>query len=166
MKVKNLVILAFLSAIMLVLQVVMGFLPNIELVSLLVILYTLVLKKKVFYTIYIFAILEGFFYGFGIWWIMYLYVWTILAIITLIFQKNLSPILWAVISGAFGLSYGFLCSLPYFLTLGVTGGMLYWIKGIPFDVTHCIGNIVLALILFKPLYRVLNHLNRRFLIVG
>lgn len=66
--------MGFLTAVVFAAQVVMGFLPNIELVTLLFILYTLVLGKKVFLIIYVFVFLEGFFYGFGLWWINYLYV--------------------------------------------------------------------------------------------
>ena len=51
--------MAFLTAIMFVGQVGMAFLPNIEIVSLLVILYTQLYRKKVFLIIYLFAFLEG-----------------------------------------------------------------------------------------------------------
>ena len=81
-KTWEIVVMGFLTAVVFAAQVVMGFLPNIELVTLLFILYTLVLGKKVFLIIYVFVFLEGFFYGFGLWWINYLYVWTIQAIIT------------------------------------------------------------------------------------
>ena len=58
--------MAMLTAILFLGQVCMAFLPNIEVVTLLVILYTQVYKKKVFFIIYAFALLEGVFYGFGI----------------------------------------------------------------------------------------------------
>ena len=35
------------------------------------------------------------------------------------------------------------------------------ISGIPFDVVHCIGNYVIALVLFKPLYRFLEWINQK-----
>ena len=124
-KVKDMVILAFLTAILLVGQVGMAFLHNIEVVSLLIIIYTLLYKKKVFYIIYIFAFLEGIIYGFGIWWFMYLYVWTILALITMLCSRNESVVMWSILSGAFGLGFGFLCSFPYFIISGVGGGLAY-----------------------------------------
>ena len=55
--VKELVLIALLSALLLVFQVGLSFLPNIEVVSLLVILYTLFFKNKTLYIIYIFALL-------------------------------------------------------------------------------------------------------------
>lgn len=99
-----------LSAILLVGQVGMSFLPNIEPVSTLIILYTLTYKKRVFPVIYTFVLLEGVLFGFGIWWISYLYIWSILALVALAFQKLDSAILWAVVSGSFGLLFGALCA--------------------------------------------------------
>ena len=49
MKTREIVTMGILSAILLAAQVSLGFLPNIELVTLLLIVYTLVLKKKVFF---------------------------------------------------------------------------------------------------------------------
>ena len=62
---RELVVMGVLTAIVFVAQVALGFLPNIEVVTLLFILYTLVFGKKVFFMIYAFALLEGVFYGFG-----------------------------------------------------------------------------------------------------
>lgn len=96
MKTRELVGNAFLAAILVIVQVAFSFLPNIEFVSLLIILYTLVFEKRTVVIIYLFALLEGILYGFGVWWIMYLYVWTILYLLVRIFRKNNSLLLWAV----------------------------------------------------------------------
>ena len=87
MKTREIVIYGILSAVLLTAQVSLGFLPNIEIVTLLILVYTLVFRKKVFFIIYIFVFLEGLIYGFGLWWINYLYVWSIQALITLLFRK-------------------------------------------------------------------------------
>ena len=88
LSVKEMVLFSMLTTVLLVAQVALSSIPNVEIVSLLVILYTLLLKKKTLYIIYIFAILEGLLYGFGLWWLMYLYVWTVLWGITMLFQKE------------------------------------------------------------------------------
>ena len=137
-------------------QIAMSFLPNIEIVTLLFILYTLVLGKKVFLVIYAFVLLEGIFYGFGLWWLNYLYIWTILAIVVLMFRKQDSVLFWSIISGFYGLTYGALCSLIYLFIGGPNTAFAYWVSGLGFDVTHCIGNVVVCLILFKPLRYVLE----------
>jgi energy-coupling factor transport system substrate-specific component len=161
MKIRNIVIIGMMSAILFALQVAMGLLPlpNIELVSLLIILFTLVFGYQALYIIYIFVILEGFFYGFGPWWINYLYVWTVLFVVTMLFQNKRSPFLWAVVSGAYGLGFGALCSIPYFLTGGIPSGIAYWVSGIPFDIVHGISNFIITLVLFNPIHKLLSKLN-------
>lgn len=153
------VVLAFLTVILYVGQIAMSYIPNIEIVSFLVILYTIFYKKKVFIIIYLFALLEGLFYGFGIWWIMYLYVWTILAAVVMLLRKNQSMIIWAMVSAAFGLCFGALCSIPYFITGGWAAGFGYWVSGIPFDLLHCAGNAVIMVVLYKPIYAVLKRMS-------
>lgn len=58
MKTRELVGNAFLAAILVIVQVAFSFLPNIEFVSLLIILYTLVFEKRTVVIIYLFALLE------------------------------------------------------------------------------------------------------------
>lgn len=157
-KTQQLVTMAVLSAILLVGQLGMAFLPNIEPVSTLIILYTLTYKKQVFPIIYAFVLLEGIIFGFGIWWVSYLYIWSILALITLLFRKMDSALLWAVISGAFGLLFGVLCAIPHLISGGFYAAFSYWSAGIPYDVLHCIGNFGLTLILYNPLLHLLKRL--------
>ncbi len=170
MVLKDIPLIGMLTAVLLVVQVALGFLPNIELISLLIIIYTLVLKKKTIYIISIFIVAEGLLYGFGLWWINYLYIWFILAFIAYIFRKERSPLIWALISGFYGLSFGALCSIPYFF-IGLAGGtvqsglntaLAYWISGIPFDLVHGISNFLIGLILFKPLYTLVNTFYNKF----
>ena len=111
MKTREIVIYGILSAVLLAAQVSLGFLPNIEIVTLLILVYTLVFRKKVFFIIYIFVFLEGLIYGFGLWWINYLYVWSIQALITLLFRKNDSVWFWSILSGIYGITFGALCTI-------------------------------------------------------
>ena len=157
-KIMQIVTIGVLSAILLVGQLGLAFLPNIEIVSTLIILYTQIYKKQVFSIILIFVLLEGIIFGFGIWWISYLYIWNILALIVLIFQKIDSAVLWAVISGIFVLLFGALCAIPYLISGGPGAAFAYWSAGIPYDILHCCGNFALTLILYKPLLQLLKYL--------
>jgi energy-coupling factor transport system substrate-specific component len=156
---KNIVIFALCAAIMFVQQIVLAGLPNIELVSLLVIVFATTFRYKSLYIIYVFTILEGIFYGFHIWWISYLYVWTILALITILLCKLQSPVIWAVVSGTFGLFFGALCAVPYLFIGGPAMAVAYWVSGIPFDLIHCVSNFFLCLILWKPLIKIIGILS-------
>ncbi len=155
-KTRELTLMAIFTAILLVGQVALGFLPNIEVVSLLIILYTIHLKKKVFFVIYAFVLLEGLIYGFGLWWINYLYIWSILALLALCFQKQTSVFFWSLLSGFYGMGFGALCSIPYFFLSGTKAAFAYWVSGLIYDIPHCIGNVIICMLLFKPLNGILE----------
>ena len=156
-KAYNLALMGVLTALLFMGQVIMSFLPNIEIISLLIILYTIFFGRKVFGMIYCFVFLEGF----GMWFFNYLYVWTVLALVCLPFRNNRSPVFWSIISGFFGLGFGTLCTLPYLITGGPAAAFSYWVSGLGFDITHCIGNVILCLVLFKPLYALLEKSMKR-----
>ncbi len=158
MKTKDIVLCGLLAAVVFVLQVALGFLPNIEPVSILIIVFTLVLGRKTLLIIYTFALLEGIFYGFGIWWVMYLYVWTILYFIVRMMKKNQSVVIWAVVGGGFGLAFGALCAIPYAIAGGIGAGIAWWTAGLLFDIFHGIGNFFIILVLFRPVYNIVNRL--------
>lgn len=156
-KSRELARMGILTALLFMGQVVLSFLPNIEIVSLLILSYTLFLRRKVFFVIYSFVFLEGLLYGFGIWWFSYLYVWSIFACIVMFLHKNTSVLLWSIVSGFFGLSFGLLCALPYLAAGGPAAAFSYWVSGLLFDIFHCTGNFVLCLLLFRPLHALLSH---------
>ena len=154
----NSIILTMFGVLMYVSQVVMASLPNIEIVSLLIILVTRKFGVKAFLSVYIFVGLEILTYGFSMWVINYLYVWTILLLIILCFRKIDNAYLYAVISAIYGLLFGTLCSIPYFIMGGISMGISYIISGVGFDIAHCIGNFVLIVLLYKPLSKVINKI--------
>ena len=57
-------------------------------------------------------------WGLGFWNLCYTYVWLVLVVLAMLFRKMESPLGWAVLSGAFGLSFGALCTLVYWVTGG------------------------------------------------
>ena len=138
-------------------KLALSFLPNIELVTLLIILFTLTVGKKIYYAVFAFVVLEGLLYGFGIWWVMYLYMWPLLAWVTWLLRRKKDVWTFALLSGAFGLGFGAMCAVPYLFVGGINTAFAWWVSGIPFDIIHGISNFVLMLILYKPLRKVLEH---------
>lgn len=157
-RIARIVTTGLLGAILLAGQLAMAPLPNIEPITTLIIVYTQICKKKVFGAIYVFVLLEGLIFGFGIWWLSYLYIWSILALLVLAMQKIDSALFWAVISGAFGLLFGALCAIPYLISGGLGAAFAYWTAGIPYDILHCCGNFALTLVLYAPLTKLLKKL--------
>ncbi|HIS47355.1 MAG TPA: hypothetical protein IAB46_07345 [Candidatus Scybalocola faecigallinarum] len=152
---------ALMAAMMFAVQVGLSFLPNIELVSILVIVSTVAFGRITLMSIYAFVLVEGLCYGFGIWWMNYCYVWLILYVIARIFRRCSSRLVWALICGGYGLAFGFLCAIPYGFVGGPYAALTYWVSGIPFDLIHCVSNFVIALVLFSPLCRVCRQIAGR-----
>ena len=150
-----------LAALTFALQVVMGPLPNIEPVSLLIMLFAVTFGWKSMYPIYIFVVMEILYYGISVWNVYYLYVWTVLAVAAICLRKAQSPLVWAILSALFGLLFGALCGIVDVFIGGVTYAVGKWTTGLLFDVTHCVGNFIIALVLFKPLRRMMDKLYRK-----
>ena len=144
MSIQRMTRIALLSAILYVSKVVLEFLPNIELI------------------VTVFNLFELIQWGFGTWWFSYLYVWPLLCVITMLLKKLIKEefLIWAIVSGSFGLIFGSLFAL-FYLFVDPKYALAYWISGLPWDVVHCIGNFVLMLILGKPLYKLLKMLNQK-----
>lgn len=158
MKSKRLVLLGVLTAAMIAAKEVLAFLPNIELVTLFVMTFTIALGWDVLYVIVTFVLVEVLLYGMSSWVLMYLYIWPLLAWITRLLRRNESVLVWAVTAGGFGLGFGALCSLTYLFLTGPAGAAAYWFAGIPFDILHGISNFVLVFLLWKPMTGILNKI--------
>lgn len=149
----DLVIFAMLAAVMFSLKVALAGIPNIEPVSLLIIVYTAVYRARALIPIYIYVFLEGLYFGFSVYWFGYLYVWAILWLVIMLIPKRLflargrraiaAGALIAAVSGLFGLSFGTLMAPPQVLMFGLDMGRIWiWIlNGIYFDLLHAAGNL-------------------------
>ncbi len=158
LKLVEAIILVLMGVLMYVSQIIMAPLANIELVSFLIIIVTRRFGLKSLISVYIFAFLEIMTYGLSIWNIMYLYVWTILALVILPIRKIDNVFLYTIISGLFGICFGTLCSIPYFVSIDTAFGVAWIISGFSFDVIHCISNIVLTFVLYIPITKAYNYI--------
>ena len=169
--VLDITLVGMMVAIIEVSKLIIAWLPNIELVSFLIIIFTIFFGRKMFFVLPVFILIEGLIYGFEISWIMYLYMWPMLSLIAWIFRKNENSFLWAIISGVFGYTFGFFCSIPYFVLGAIKGGIYggissaigWWISGIPYDLIHGTGNFIIILVLFRPVRKVMNLLVKNLL---
>ena len=158
---REVVLFGVLGALTFALQVVMGPLPNIEPVSLLVLIFGAVFGWKALYPVYVFVAMEILFYGLGLWNINYLYIWTVPAVAGILLRKMEGSLGWALVSGVYGLAFGALCGIVDLFIGGWAYAAAKWVSGIPFDVLHCVGNFGIALVLFAPLRKVLERLWHR-----
>lgn len=151
--------IALMVAVIEVCKVTLAQIPNVELTSFWIVMFTLYFGKRIFYVIPVFILIEGAIWGVDLWWIMYLYAWPLLAIVVLLLKRMKTAFDWAMVSGVFGLLFGFLCAIPYIFISGIQGAFAWWIAGIPWDLVHGVANFVIMLVLYEPIRRVMRKLN-------
>ena len=161
----DLVIFALLGVIMFVSKYLTEALPNVHFIGMLTMTYTIVYRKKALIPIYVFVLLIGIFNGFNMWWIPYLYIWTVLWAVTMLLPKKMSkkiaiPV-YSVVCALHGLCYGILYAPAQALMFGLDfKGMLAWIgAGFYFDIIHCIGNFALGFLII-PLSEALRKAHK------
>ncbi len=157
------VVFAMFGTLMFCSKLIMEALPNIHLLGMLTMVLTIVFRAKALIPVYIYVMLNGLYAGFNLWWMPYLYIWTILWAITMLLPKTLPKkvacVVYPAVCGLHGLAFGTLYAPAQALVFGLDAEqMLAWIvAGLPFDVVHCIGNTLVGL-LIVPLSDVLKKL--------
>lgn len=164
LSVRDIAQIGLMVAVIEVSKFLLSGLPNIELTSFWLIMFTLYFGWRIVAVVPVFILLEGMIYGVHLWWIMYLYAWPVLVLVIWVLRKKASALLFAIVSGIFGLCFGALCAIPYFfiglssggLSAGVTTAVTWWIAGLPWDFAHCAGNFVILLVLYNPVGRAMK----------
>ena len=161
----DLIVFAMLGVVMFISKYLTEALPNVHFLGMLTMTYTIVYRKKALIPIYVFVMLIGIFNGFALWWIPYLYIWTILWGITMLLPKKMNkkvaiPV-YAVVCALHGLSYGTLYAPAQAIMFGHDfKTMLTWIgAGLYFDIIHAIGNFALGFLII-PLSEALQKFHK------
>ena len=166
LSIRETAVFGCLGALMFVSKLVMEVLPNIHLLALFTVVFTVVYRAKALYPIYIFVVLCGLYGGFNLWWIPHLYLWLILWGAVMLLPKNmprwLAPVVYCTVCAAHGFLYGTLYAPAQALMFGYNfNQMLAWIAaGIPYDVIHGVSNLFCGL-LAVPLITVMRKLEHK-----
>ncbi|NLY62700.1 MAG: hypothetical protein GX074_02430 [Erysipelothrix sp.] len=144
---------AFLSALLIVSKELLSVLPNVEIVTLLIMAYTYVVGVRgSIYIAIIFTLIQAFIYPPHLWILTYFIIWPLLVIISGLLKKvNASNLSLAIAAAIFGLSFGAVDSLVNILIYGPQTFYAMWLRGLPWDIIHAISNYLTVLILFKPI---------------
>lgn len=155
---REIIVLALFAALLLISKEALAALPNIEVVTLFIILLTHNIGLKALWSVYTFVAVQLLLYPSGVWMISYLYVWAILVFIICALRRYGNAVLYTIIAGIFGILFGVLCSIPSFFIGGFGYGMAWIVRGLSFDVIHCVGNIATVALLFYPLNNVIQKI--------
>lgn len=150
---REITIFAMLGAVMYASKLLMEVAPNIHLLGVFTIAFTVVYRKKALYPIYIYVILNGIFCGFAAWWVPYLYVWTVLWGVVMLLPehlpKKLRPFVYMTVCAAHGFLFGMLYAPAQAVLFGMSfQGMVSWIiAGLPFDLIHGVSNFFCGILI-------------------
>ena len=160
------VLFAMLGMVMFVSKIVMEFLPNIHLLAMLTMVYTLTFRVKALIPIYVYVMVNGLYVGFASWWVPYLYIWTVLWGVTMLLPKQMpqkvARVVYPLVCGLHGLSFGILYAPAQALMYGMSwDATVAWVVSgwLWADPMMAVGN-TLAGLLIVPLTELMQKLTR------
>ena len=159
--IREVILFGILGALVFALKLAMAALPNIEPATLSFLVFGAVFGLKALYPMYVYVALEILYFGLGTWNFCYLYIWAIPVTLAWLFRGMKGRMGWALLSGTYGLAFGALCGIVDIFIGGLAYAVTKWASGIPFDIAHCGGNFIIALILFEPLRNLIEKLYSR-----
>ncbi|MCQ2478662.1 MAG: hypothetical protein MJ091_05590 [Clostridia bacterium] len=154
LKVWEISLYALFGVILFLSKLLLDALPNVHLVGVLICIFTVVLRKKAIFPLYIFVLLCGIYGGFNLWWIPYLYIWLPPFLAVLLIPERtpekIAVILYCAVCGLHGFLYGTLYAPFQAIAFGLDfkGTVAWIIAGLPFDIIHGISNTVLGIFIF------------------
>ncbi len=151
--VKEMAVFSMLGAVMYASKMIMEIAPNIHLLGMFTIAFTVVYGKKALYPIYVYVLMNGVFCGFATWWIPYLYLWTVLWGVVMLLPKKMpekvKPLVYMVVCAMHGFLFGTLYAPAQALLYGLSfKAMIAWIvAGLPFDFIHGVSNFFCGMLI-------------------
>lgn len=161
-----------LGAVMFCSKLLLEWAPNIHLLALFIITFTLVYRKKALVPIYVFVLLTGVYGGFNVWWVPYLYIWLPLWGLAMLLPRRMPKVLafaaYILLGALHGIAYGILYApaQALFFKMSLPMTVAWVISGVPFDVLHALGNAA-ACTLVIPLTQLLCRIeHKKFTVFG
>ena len=148
---KDIAVMAMMLAIVEAAKRLLDSVPNVEMVTLLFVVFALTYGLRTLIVAVAFIAVEICYWGVHVWVIMYLYIWPAEILFVYFTRRYASYWFHAVFSALFGFCFGALCSIPYLAVGGWSMAFTWWVAGIPYDILHGVSNFVLCLILYRPL---------------
>lgn len=150
--------MALMCALMVIGKEALRMIPNVHPVALIIMLCVIRYGWKTMYPVLGFVVIQIALYGFGLWTVMYFYVWPILVLMCIPIRNIRKGWIWGIVGGIHGLTFGAMCAVPYIVTSGWKTAVAWWIAGLPFDVIHGVSNFIIITLLLPLLSRRLERI--------
>ncbi|WP_077618643.1 ECF transporter S component [Bacillus sinesaloumensis] len=156
LSVKNLTLLSMLIALSVVGRITFTFIPNVQPTTAIIIITSLFLGPIYGVLVAVLSsVLSNMVMGMGLWTIGQIVAWGLIGLISGSIRKyrdRIPVVILAIYAVFCGFLYGLIISIPLYLFSGKF--LAYYIAGLPFDMSHAIGNGIFFLILY-PIMRLL-----------
>ncbi len=166
-KLKDIAVLALLTALMVVGDLMLDWLPNVHLVGVLIVVATVVYRRYALLPIYAYVFIIGFINVIGPWWVGYLYVWAILWGGVMLIPQKLSQRVKTILYIAVCALHGFLFSVLYapaqalFFGYNLNQTIVWIITGFIYaDWLHGTANLVLGILIIYPFINILKNTDK------
>lgn len=160
-------VFGMLGALMMVSDLLMNFIPNVHLVGVMIVVLTVVYRWKALFPIYVYVLLIGLMEGIGLWWLPYLYIWTLLWGMIMLLPKRmptwLAPIVYTLVCGLHGFGFGFwwIPSQMLLMNFSLKQALVWWQFGFfTADIPHGIGNLIGSTLVI-PLVTLIRKLDKQ-----
>ena len=149
-------------------KLVLSFLPNIEVATLLCALYGYAFGIGGVIAAAVFVCIEPLIYGFGSWMVTYFLFWPLVAFIFMLLGKKevKSRAIFTLIAVGLSIFFGMLSSVidaAFFLGINEhypKNLLLYYIRGLGFDIVHIVSNFAIFITLFPFLLDKLDRIKK------
>lgn len=159
--------IALMSAMLTAVKFALSFVPNVEAVTLLIMVYASAFGiAYALPSALIFCAVEVAIYGVGSWALLYFVYWPLLALISSALLRRRRPLTAIAIAVIASCLFGVLsaCCDTLFCVANLTGSQLaeywvaYYLRGVYFNVVHIVSNAIVIAVAFAPLLTVLKKL--------
>lgn len=166
MEARRMSLIAMLSSLSFVGRMMFTFLPNVQPMTVIILIVAMYLGTYDGWLVAIISILiSNLYLGMGVWTLAQIASFSVLILIVHICKKiNLSIRYYPIVSLFMGFTYGFVISLVQAPFFGWVSFFPYWISGLSYDLNHAVGNYLFFIILHPPLSRVLKNQKKKMLI--
>ena len=166
---KDIVLTALAAALLSAGKQALAAIPNIEVVTLFIMLYAACLKPYIsFIATAIFIVIECFIWGINTWVFAYLIHWNLLALFAFLLvrvfkvrNRFIYLVFTIVMTALFGVLTSLIDALVGWAKTGLSFFTLFtaiYVRGIYFYIVHVVGNAAINLVLFAPMRTLLDKL--------